>query len=137
MTLARPQKERSDKFKAAISSNEIDLTAYISFSFKYLTDHTNHHINACGVEGKDAFLERMHRLSSMTWNEIYTTHRHSFGSEKIPQNIIRVQLPNIVTKEVSLIALRYHNNAPMVGFRRDSTFYIIWFDPNLSLYDHG
>jgi len=35
------------------------------------------------------------------------------------------------------IAFRFHDRAPMVGYRStDGIFYIIWFDRNFTLYTH-
>jgi hypothetical protein len=73
----------------------------------------------------------------MTWNEIIQADRHGFGREKIPQSSIRRPMPPHVTEDVTIVALRFSGKKPMVGYQRDRTFHIIWFDCSFDLYDHG
>jgi hypothetical protein len=73
----------------------------------------------------------------MTWNDIIQADRHGFGREQIAQNNIRPQIPAHVTADISLIALRFSGNKPMVGYQRNDVFHIVWFDRDYDLYDHG
>lgn len=57
--------------------------------------------------------------------------------ETIKQDAIRAEIPNCIKEDTKLIVLRFGNKIPMVGFRENSIFYIVWFDTNFKLYNHG
>ncbi len=92
-------------------------------------------LTKCGVDDKLAFVERIQKLSQMTWVQIIQADRHGFGREKIAS--VRRPLPRHVTEDVTLIALRFSGLKPMVGYQSGRTFHIIWFDRDYTLYDHG
>lgn len=46
-------------------------------------------------------------------------------------------IPRHITEDLTFIALRLSDLKPMVGYQRDRTFHIIWFDCGFDLYDHG
>jgi hypothetical protein len=46
-------------------------------------------------------------------------------------------IPLCITPEVTLLALRFSGKHPMVGYREDDIFHILWFDFDFTLYDHG
>lgn len=94
-------------------------------------------ITLCDKDDKAAFADRIRKLSSMTWDQILGADRHGFGREKISQQAIRATLPSHVTPDVTLVALRFSGLKPMVGYRIDDMFRIVWFDRDYSLYDHG
>ncbi len=81
----------------------------------------------------------MHRLSQATWSALRQAPRHGLGYEKIGRNQIRrSSIPPVITDDANIIAFRFHDMAPMVGFRGpDGTFFIVWFDRQMILYDHG
>ncbi|MHB1664946.1 MAG: hypothetical protein ACYCT7_06765 [bacterium] len=102
------------------------------FSFKFL--HSEYSIVNCTNEEKLSFLQTMYNLSNFTWKQIKQKPRHGLGFEKI--NNIKCQLPSQITDDVKLIAFRFHDKAPMVGYRKSDIFHIIFFDRNFTLYDH-
>jgi hypothetical protein len=80
----------------------------------------------------------MKKLAQMTWRQILlTTKKSKLGSEKIPQSAISRPIPNHLTEDQSLIAIRFWEKGRMVGYRERDIFRIIWFDCDYSLYDHG
>lgn len=99
--------------------------APIVFGFKDLKiiDHTK----------RDAkffinFLERLKKLSGMTWTQIKSSSRHSYGSEKIPVCSIR---PNTTLPAGTeyLLALRNGNDElPFLGYREDNIFQIVFIE---------
>ena len=62
----------------------------------------------------------------MTWQEIINVPRHGLGHEIIPND-----------ESVNILAFRFSGQKPMVGYRQENVFYIIWLDRNFTLYDHG
>lgn len=104
------------------------------FSLKYM--QRSHCITACEQREKASFADKLRLLSKMTWNQIYSSHRHGLGCEKIDRNSIKASIPHHITEDTTLIAFRFHGKAPMVGYRKESTFHIIWIDRDFSLYQH-
>lgn len=109
---------------------------YPLFSYKYLQN-----VSFCSQ--KDAsffheFINRLHKYSTLGWQEMQTSGRHSFGFEYLPQNIMKPQLPSVVTPEVHLMVLRSTNdNRALVGFREWNIFHIIFIEANFNdIYDH-
>ena len=59
------------------------------------------------------------------------------GAEKIPRRAFRVGIPQTITEDVPLLAFRFSGPKPMVGFRTDAVFNIVWLDRDFSVYNHG
>lgn len=132
--IKRSLKVESRRIKYPIPDTIPSIQKRPIFSLLYLQD--NYCISKCNKEQKIGFVDTMRALSKMTWNEIRSAHRHGLGSEKIERRIIRASIPSNITHDATFIAIRFHNNAPMVGFRTDNIFHIVWFDRNFTLYDH-
>ena len=94
-------------------------------------------LSKCEKEEKSAFADRLYRLSQMTWTQIKCAHRHKLGFENIERTAIRAGIPKHITPDVTLIAFRFYDKAPMVGYRNKRIFHIVWLDRTYSLYDHG
>ncbi|EML0361258.1 hypothetical protein RI835_000583 [Providencia rettgeri] len=62
--------------------------------------------------------------------------RHGLGFEKIKSSSIKASIPKHITDDVDLIAFRFFGMSPMVGYRNESTFFIVWLDRSFTLYDH-
>lgn len=109
---------------------------YPVFSFIYLQE--SHCISKCTKEEKVSFVDKMHILSKITWNQIWSAPHLGLGCEKIEMGrITGAQIPPTIGLDVKFLALRFHGKKPMVGFRVDNIFHIVWFDRNFNLYDHG
>lgn len=110
--------------------------SYPIFSFKHLQDvsinkTSNHKLFY-------DFLIRLKKLSELGWKEIHKSPRHSFGTEIIPQNIIKPELPKFITPEVTLLAFRAKgDNHPFIGYRENNVFHILYIEANFGdIYDH-
>ncbi|RKZ91860.1 MAG: hypothetical protein DRR19_06015 [Candidatus Parabeggiatoa sp. nov. 1] len=106
------------------------------FCFKYL-DRNYYSLGACTKEEKAAFADTLDRLSQLTWAEISKSHRHGLGYEKIARNSIRATIPTHVKEDVIFIAFRFYGKAPMVGYRTDVIFHILWIYRDFTLYQHS
>ena len=109
------------------------------FSFKYLSDDS---VKDC----KDHslllnFILRLQKLCELGWNEIRSSHKHSYGMEPIPYNNIKpkYKLPSFVTREVELDVFRASgDNRSFVGLQRGKIFYIFFIEAKFGdIYDHG
>ncbi len=110
-------------------------SAYPSFSFYYLKEP--YHICNCEDCDKIALLNQMDLLCQITWNQIYSSGKHGLGTEKISRSAIKTNIPHEITEDVSFFALRFSGKKPMIGFREQSIFYILFLDYDFSVYDHG
>lgn len=105
------------------------------FSFRYL--QKGFCVDCCELKEKAALSDKLFRLSQLSWAQIRQQDRHKLGYEKIARNAIKSAIPPHVTEDVDLIAFRFHGMAPMVGYKRDATFFILWLDRVYTLYDHS
>jgi hypothetical protein len=129
------QFSKSNKFKQPDTTKNIinyDNEKPV-FSFIYSVDK-KYGIDECTTEEKLSFLKTMLKLSECSWIMLKSADKHGLGYEKIDK--INTSLPPQVTDEVQLIAFRFYDKAPMVGFRQERTFHIIFFDRDFTLYDH-
>ena len=95
-------------------------------------------LSQCERNEKAHFADRLYTLSQMTWAQIQSADRHGLGSEKIPTNALgTATLPAGVTQDVQLLAIRFSGMKPMVGYRSERVFHILFLDRNFSLYNHG
>lgn len=133
--IKRSLKAESARIKYPIPDTIPSIQKRPIFPFLYLQD--NYCISKCSKAQKLGFVDTMRALSKMTWNEIRSTYRRGLGSEKIERRIIRASIPSGITGDATFIAIRFYDNAPMVGFRTDNIFHIVWFDRDFTLYDHG
>lgn len=95
-------------------------------------------LTKCEPEEKISFAEKIRLITSQSWADLRLAPSHGLGYEKIKQKEIRAGIPSCVSKKQKIIAFRFSGKKPMVGFKKpDGTFYILWFDRDFTLYDHG
>ncbi len=95
-------------------------------------------LSSLNEEHQAMFADSIFRRKSMLWKEVRNAPKHGLGTEKIDKGSISAPIPKFITDESeSLLALRYHGKCPMVGYRLRDIFFVLWFDHNFSLYDHG
>lgn len=105
------------------------------FCLRYLDG--DYGLEQCEADEKCSLVERFHKLSQLNWQQIISSQRHGLGSETIKRTSIKRPLPKHLTQDVTLIALRFQGNKPMVGYRNGSIFHVLWIDRAFTLYDHG
>lgn len=134
--MSKIKKNDSQKHKIKTPTpNNIELD-YPVFCFKHLQ------ITKTKTDFKfySDFIERLTKLCSLSWNDINTSHRHGFGTEKIPVDKIKPDLPKFVTPEVTDLTVfrATGDNRPFLGLRKNSVFHIIFIEENFNdIYDHG
>ena len=105
------------------------------FCFRYL-DKT-HGLDSCDKDEKAALVSTLYKLSQLSWRELRLAPRHRVGYEIINRNSFRVPIPKHITEDVDLIAFRFSGLKPMVGYRNEAIFHIVWLDRSFEVYDHG
>jgi hypothetical protein len=110
---------------------------YPIFCFKYLQDTS---LKKCSdYKFLIDFIFRLQKLGELGWKEINKSHRHSFGTEKIPITQIKPKLPAIITNDIDeLTVFRANgNNLPFLGIRNPNVFHIIFIETSFGdIYDH-
>lgn len=96
------------------------------FCFRYLDK--KHGLDSCNQEEKAALVSTLYKLSQLSWRELRLAPRHGLGYEIIDRNSFRVTIPQHITEDVKLIAFRFSDKKPMVGYRDEAIFRIIWLD---------
>lgn len=135
MRLKHPKKEAGKQIQVHPSSDDLSQQNPPNFSLRYL--RKDYCISKCQQEEKAAFADTLHKLSQMTWQQIFQAGKHGMGFEKIARDGIKPGIPPHIGEDVNLIAFRFYGKAPMVGYRDRATFYVLWLDRDFTLYDHG
>ena len=133
--LQRPKPTPGKNMVARESVSKPPKTQYPAFSLRYLD--ANYCLSNCDKNEKAAFADKIHRLSQLSWHVIDSKDKHGLGYEHIPRTSLKRRVPGHVTPEVPIIAFRFCGKKPMVGYRDNGIFYVIWFDRKYSLYRHG
>ncbi len=135
MGLRGPRKEKGKNFKPPTTARN---GGYDKEPPHFALQHiqASHCLSACDKNEKSAFADTIHKLSQKTWMEIKNAPRHGIGFEKISRKSIKVQMPSYIPEDAQLISFRFCAKAPMVGYRKKETFYVLWLDRDFSVYDH-
>lgn len=132
MGIIKKKNAQQNKIKVP-SENSIELD-YPIFCFRHLQT-----VSEGDFKFYSDFIERLKSLSKLTWKQINVSARHSYGTEKMPINKIKPQLPNFVTPEIShLMVFRANgDNRPFLGLRNGTIFHIIFIEEKFGyIYDH-
>lgn len=92
--------------------------------------------NLC-KEDKAAFADAIFKRKSITWSDIKKLDRHALGFEKIDKASIKAPLPRFITEDMDhFLAFRFNGMKPMIGYRKQNIFFVLWFDKDFTLYAH-
>lgn len=133
----RNQFEKSKTFKVGDSVNNVNTNSEEDnpvFCFKYLYADS---LKKCSSNDITQFVKKLHRLSQLSWNQIHSAQRHGLGCEKIPRHCVSdAGCPPHLTADISFLVFRFDGLAPMIGYRSQRIFHIIWLDRDFTLYKH-
>jgi hypothetical protein len=136
MKIKQPKPNKGKKFKLHEDTKKSSQQERPLFSFEFLHHDARYSLSACTTEEKSKFIEKIVRLSQLTWAEIQSSGKHQLGIEKIPANQIKANLHPEADSRRDYLAFRCVGKAPMVGYRVRRIFYILWIDRNFTLYKH-
>lgn len=105
------------------------------FSFEHLVK--GYCIACCERDEKVALLDRLHEMSQQTWQKLVEAPRHGQGYEKIAKTSMKVAIPSCLTQDSNILSFRFSGKKPMVGFRRDEVFFVVWLDRDFTVYKHS
>ncbi len=107
------------------------------FSFRYVIEQAPFDYDSLEKEDKVHLVDRLYKLSQLTWAEIRLSSRHKLGCEKIEEGL-KSKISNCAPADANILAFRFSGMAAMLGYRSAfGTFYIIAFDTKFKAYDHG
>ncbi|MEK8022122.1 MAG: hypothetical protein VSS75_035035 [Candidatus Parabeggiatoa sp.] len=112
--------QRGQKLNSHPASSLSPEQHYPAFSLRHLDKKQG--LASCNQEQKAALIETIHKLSQLTWNQIYSSNRHGSGCEKIARNSIKVPIPQHIPDDANFLAFRFYGMAPMIGYRDGSIF---------------
>lgn len=129
--------ETSPRISATQRTSEVNYqTHHPIFSLQYLSTDHKFSFDSCNKDQKVKFADTLYKLSRLTWAQIQQTDRHALGTEKISRASIKPPIPSHITEDVNFLAFRFDDKAPIVGYRGNDVFHIIWIDRLYKLYDH-
>lgn len=130
----KKQRLKSNKIKTVNASSEALIFERPVFAF--FTMRKNYHIDKCNNEEKSALALKLSKIGQLTWQELNNSSKHGLGYESIKENSIIGDSTEHLPKGVKLIAFRFYAKAPIVGYRLNGVFHIVWLDRNFKLYKH-
>lgn len=128
----KPPKSDKEKIKNPLIT-DIE-TDYPIFCFRHLC------INSKGDHKfYFNFIERLNKLSNLSWTVINASQRHGFGTEKLPVTQIKPTLPQFISPDVKeLLVFRANgDNRPFLGLRNGKIFHIVFIEEKFGdVYNH-
>ena len=106
-----------------------------SFCFKHI--NKKYGLKNCEKNELISFFDTLCKLSNLTWNEIINNNRHKLGLETIKIKSLKIPINKDLVNDDHLIAIRFHNKKPMLGFCQGCIYHIMFLDCKMNLYDHS
>jgi hypothetical protein len=94
----------------------------------------NNCISKCDEKSKASILEKLLKITQLTWREIKSQPKAGLGFEVIPRFRFKAQLPAIVTQEVPMLIFRFSDGGRMAGYRDNDIYHVLLVGTNL--YSH-
>lgn len=130
-----PQVSKSDSGIFANSTPNYDLMPPV-FSLERI-QQSGYCLSDLCKEDKAAFADAIFKRKSITWSDIKKLDRHALGFEKIDKSSIKAPLPRFITEDMDhFLAFRFNGMKPMIGYRKQNIFFVLWFDKDFTLYAH-
>ena len=105
------------------------------FSFRHMSYRGRNCLLRCDSSSRASMVNTLLQLSQLTWSQILSTPKESYGKENIPREQFKVSLPRFVTPDVKkLMVFRFSKSERMVGIRHNDIYHILIVGANL--YDH-
>jgi hypothetical protein len=101
------------------------------FSLQYMPYGRSCCISRCQKNKKSRILDKILRLSQLTWAEIKKLGKES-GFETIPRDRFKVTFPPAVTPEVKILVARYDGDGGrFAGFKINDIFHVVFVGKGL------
>ena len=128
----KPYPKSSQHFQVTgIPSNiDYDLQPPV-FSLKHMQYQRDYCISQCDEETKSAILEKLLKISQLTWRKIRSEPKDGLGCEQIPQHRFIASFPSTITPEVTILVFRYSKAGRIAGYREKDMYHVLLVGPDL------
>ncbi|HAV4234685.1 hypothetical protein WKW51_05930 [Acinetobacter baumannii] len=134
MKIKKPTAQKTKNIAQQAADSLPKKEGCIIFSLQYI--QKNHCYSNCQPAEKQALADAIFKRREMTWKTIAKEARHGLGYEKIERKSLNVAVPNVVPEDASILSFRFYGLAPMVGYRENDIFHILWLDREYKVYPH-
>ncbi len=84
------------------------------------------------------YLDRLSKLSTLSWKEIATQPRHGLGYEFMPISAIKPNVPVTPDSNKLMVFRATGDNHVFIGYRVGSVFNVLFIEAQFGdIYDHG
>jgi hypothetical protein len=125
----KPTKDFGRPNNAVSTNHEKPLFSFHSLQKGYC-------ISDCQQDEKAKFAETLRKLSQLTWLQLTNAPKYGLGHEKIFTEAIQDSIPQNIPKSDYFLAFRFDGMKPMIGYRENAIFHVLWLDPKFKLYNH-
>lgn len=132
--LKNPAAQKTKNITQNQTDTPIKDEGYIIFSLRHL--QKSYCFSNCQPNEKQALADSLFKRREMTWLSISKEPKHGLGFEKISASSLNVTVPKLVPEGASILAFRFNGKAPMVGFKENNIFHILWLDRDYTVYTH-
>jgi len=132
--ITKREENKSSRIKPTTSETGSPQVEHPVFCFRYIQN--SHCLSSCDKKEKAAFVSQLHLLSKLEWKDIHPAPKHGHGTEKISQSSIKKAMPQQVSPDTQLYALRFQGKKAFVGYKTRNIFHILWIDRSFNLYSH-
>lgn len=112
------------------------------FSLEYTTCR-GYAVRSCGIQDKAIFLDAIHKRSGLTWKQLRNErYENGLGWEILQNERTNMRLRKMAKKKLTddvkmwIFRAKPKTIKRIVGHRENQVFYILFLDPNGSLYEH-
>jgi hypothetical protein len=130
--LKRPHSRSSQRFQVMEAKPGVDYDQLPPlFSLKHIQYRKDYCISQCDEESKSLILEKLLKISQLTWRKIRSEPREGLGCEQVPQYRFRAPFPPIITPEVTILVFRYSKAGRIAGYRDKDIYHVLLVGPDL------
>ncbi len=105
------------------------------FSFYHMEYLGRHSLFKCLHNDKCSAVDKLIKISQITWYQIFSSHCKGNGQEQIPVHEFKVSLPEFVTPETKKLMVFHHSGAGRIaGIKEGATYHVLLVGDQL--YDH-
>jgi len=105
-------------------------------SFAFHETQAGYGIKDLSPENKAMFLDAMATRSQMSWRQMHADP-YGLGAHDVTKAVFHVSIPVCLEKQQVLAIKCDKGMARLIGYRREATFHVVWFDPAGQVYEHG
>lgn len=107
------------------------------FSFEFLSG--KYCISNCESREKAEVISTLHKLSKLSWREIYQLGKSGIGYEQFDLSQLHCSYPHDETflNLDKITVFHKEQKIPIIGFKIEEVYYIFCIDRTFDAYDHG